>query len=89
MKSFYPRTIDYDHLPPIIKNKIQQQETSLLKEQSLQFSGGLAEQIESLERTMIEQAINNTNGNITKAGEQLGISRQSLNYKLKKYQLYF
>ncbi|MGW6251278.1 sigma 54-interacting transcriptional regulator [Peribacillus butanolivorans] len=83
------RTIDYDHLPPIIKNNIQQQETSLLKEQLLQFSGGLAEQIEILERTMIEQAMNNTNGNITKAGEQLGISRQSLNYKLKKYQLYF
>jgi arginine utilization regulatory protein len=37
---------------------------------------------------MIEQAIKNTNGNITKAGEQLGISRQNLNYKLKKYSIY-
>ncbi|UYZ15525.1 hypothetical protein A6764_09450 [Brevibacillus sp. WF146] len=25
------------------------------------------------------------NGNITKAGERLGISRQNLNYKLKKH----
>ncbi|MGE7185017.1 sigma 54-interacting transcriptional regulator [Peribacillus sp. NPDC006672] len=83
------RTIGYDHLPPIFKNKIQQQETLLLKEQSLQFSGSLPEQIESLERTMIEQAMNSTKGNITKAGEHLSISRQSLKYKLKKYQIHF
>lgn len=38
---------------------------------------------------MIEQAVNQAQGNITKAAEQLGISRQNLNYKLKKYQIFF
>ncbi|MBU8878483.1 sigma 54-interacting transcriptional regulator [Bacillus sp. FJAT-29790] len=80
--------IGYDHLPPVFKNKIQQQENSISSEQSLQYSGSLPEQIERLERIMIEQAMKSTNGNITKAGEQLGISRQNLNYKLKKYQIY-
>lgn len=82
------RTIGYDHLPPVLKNKIEHQERPLISEHSLQFEGSLPEQIESLERIMIEQALKNSDGNITKAGEQLGISRQSLNYKLKKYLIY-
>ncbi|WP_257967990.1 sigma 54-interacting transcriptional regulator [Peribacillus deserti] len=81
-------TIGYDQLPPNLKNKIQQQEQPSLKEQSIQFAGSLPEQIEKLERIMIEQAMKNTDNNITKAGEQLGISRQTLNYKLKKYLIF-
>lgn len=82
------RTIGYDHLPPIFKNKIQQHESRMVNDRSLEYSGSLPEQIERLERIMIEQAMNSTKGNITKAGEQLGISRQNLNYKLKKYQIH-
>ncbi|MBP0723947.1 sigma 54-interacting transcriptional regulator [Bacillus sp. RG28] len=83
------RTIGYDHLPPVLKTKIRHQETTLqTDEASFNYSGSLTEQTEKLERTMIEQAMKNTNGNITKAGEQLGISRQNLNYKLKKYSIY-
>lgn len=81
-------TIGYDHLPPILKVKLQHQERPMEIDTSLQYSGSMPEQIERLERIMIEQAMKNNNGNITKAGEQLGISRQSLNYKLKKYQIY-
>ncbi|WP_083402193.1 helix-turn-helix domain-containing protein [Bacillus sp. MUM 116] len=55
---------------------------------SQHISCNLPEQIEKLERIMIEQAMKNNNSNITKAGEQLGISRQNLNYKLKKYKIY-
>ncbi|WP_267897315.1 sigma 54-interacting transcriptional regulator [Peribacillus saganii] len=85
---FDERTISYDHLPPILKNKMQQLEQTLLTEQPLQYAGSLPEQIEKLERIMIEQAMKKTDGNITKAGEHLGISRQNLNYKLKKYFIY-
>ncbi|MDR6998951.1 sigma 54-interacting transcriptional regulator [Neobacillus niacini] len=81
------KTIGYDHLPPILKMKLQHQERPLNLEASQQFSGSLPEQIEKLERIMIEQAMKNNNGNITKAGEQLGISRQNLNYKLKKFKI--
>jgi len=83
------RTIGYDHLPPVLKTKIRHQETILqTDEASFNYSGSLPEQIEKIERTMIEQAMKNTNRNITKAGEQLGISRQNLNYKLKKYSIF-
>jgi arginine utilization regulatory protein len=83
------KTIGYDHLPPVLKTKIQHQERTIQTDElSFNYSGSLPEQIEKLERTMIEQAIKNSNGNITKAGEQLGISRQNLNYKLKKYSIY-
>ncbi|MBI0581189.1 sigma 54-interacting transcriptional regulator [Neobacillus cucumis] len=83
------RTISFNHLPPIIKNKIQQAERALGHESLSSFSGSLPEQIERLERVMIEQAVNQAQGNITKAAEQLGISRQNLNYKLKKFQIFF
>ena len=83
------RMIGYDHLPPVLKTKIHLQERTMqTAESSFHYSGSLPEQIEKLERTMIEQAMKHTNGNITKAGEQLGISRQNLNYKLKKYSIY-
>ncbi|MBU8917462.1 sigma 54-interacting transcriptional regulator [Bacillus sp. FJAT-29953] len=81
-------TIGFDHLPPVMKNKIQHNEQPLGKEPSVQLSGSMPEQIEKLERIMIEQAMNHSGGNITKAAEQLGISRQNLNYKLKKYLIY-
>jgi arginine utilization regulatory protein len=80
-------TIGFEHLPPIFKNKIQQNEGTIVKDQPLHYSGSLPEQIEKLERIMIGKAMDSTKGNITKAGEQLGISRQNLNYKLKKYQI--
>ncbi|MDQ6600557.1 PAS domain S-box protein [Bacillus salipaludis] len=83
------RTIGFNHLPPIFKNKIQQAESTLSHEPLSSFSGSLPEQIERLERVMIEQAMNHAQGNITKAAEQLGISRQNLNYKLKKFQIFF
>ncbi len=50
-------------------------------------SGILPERIEQLERIMIAQALKESKGNITKASEQLGIPRQNLNYKLKKYKI--
>ncbi|WP_083402389.1 sigma 54-interacting transcriptional regulator [Bacillus sp. MUM 116] len=82
------RTISFNHLPPIFKNKIQQEERDFHQEPLTSYSGSLPEQIEKLERIMIEQAMNHAKGNITKAAEQLGISRQNLNYKLKKFQIF-
>jgi DNA-binding NtrC family response regulator len=39
--------------------------------------------IEEMEKQMIQQAIENNNGNLTAAAEQLGITRQTLYNKLK------
>lgn len=81
-------TIGYDHLPPILKNNMHQYEQPTFQEITLQFTESLPEQMERLERNMIEEAMKKADRNVTKAAEQLGISRQTLNYKLKKYFIY-
>ncbi len=41
--------------------------------------------LERWERTMIEQALRECDGNQTRAAQRLGISRDTLRYRLKKY----
>ncbi len=41
--------------------------------------------LEQWERTLIEQALRETDGNQTRAAQRLGISRDTLRYRLKKY----
>ena len=47
--------------------------------------GALRDEIESLERKRIEQALDETGNNQTKAAELLGITERTLRYKLKKH----
>ncbi|MBW2673259.1 MAG: sigma-54-dependent Fis family transcriptional regulator [Deltaproteobacteria bacterium] len=49
--------------------------------------GVLKDEIESLERTRIEEALDETGNNQTRAAELLGITERTLRYKLKKYDL--
>jgi arginine utilization regulatory protein len=82
------RTISFEQLPPTFKCKRMQQSHPLsTPEGHLRSGWNLPEQIEKLERFMIEQSLKEAKGNITKASELLGISRQNLNYKLKKYKI--
>jgi two-component system response regulator HydG len=48
---------------------------------------GIPESIHSAERTMIYACLKRNNGNRTRAAEQLGISRRTLQRKLKEYQM--
>lgn len=78
--------ISFDHLPSmLVNNKNLQIEPANGSRGAIPDSGTLPECIERLERTMIQNAMRVAKGNITKASEQLGISRQNLNYKLKKF----
>ncbi|MCK8817537.1 sigma 54-interacting transcriptional regulator [Natroniella sulfidigena] len=43
--------------------------------------------IEDIEKNLIKEAIDNNNNNISQAARELGIKRQTLQYKIKKYQL--
>ena len=43
--------------------------------------------LEQWERTLLEQALRNEGGNQTRAAQRLGISRDTLRYRLKKYGL--
>lgn len=49
--------------------------------------GGLINQTESMEISIIAAALAATGGNITRAAERLGLTRQALQYKIKKYKL--
>jgi DNA-binding NtrC family response regulator len=48
---------------------------------------GLVAAVEGLERRMIREALNRSEGIQTRAAEQLGISERVLRYKLRKYGL--
>ena len=45
----------------------------------------LGEYMDAIEKNLIMQALTNNGGNITKTANQLGLQRQALQYKLKKY----
>ena len=51
------------------------------------FSDGLGIYKDSAEEKIIRKALDDTEGNITKAAEKLGISRRSLHRKINKYNL--
>ncbi len=47
----------------------------------------LTETMDKLEKQIISQTLQQTNGNYSKAASLLGVTRQNLNYKLRKYNL--
>ncbi|WP_144461259.1 sigma 54-interacting transcriptional regulator [Siminovitchia fortis] len=85
------RSIAYHHLSATFQARANEsnQISATLKvpKPSLLSGGSLEEQKENLERTLIQLALKEGNGNVTKASKLLGISRQNLNYKIKKYNL--
>lgn len=72
--------ITEEFLPNTMKRLKAQTELTIAEEESL------AAALERTERTMIENALLLTENNISKAAKQLDIPRQTLQYKLKKYQ---
>ena len=53
--------------------------------QSETASASMSASVELLEKKMIQDALDKTNGNREKAAKSLGISLRSLQYKIKKY----
>src|SRR4029077_10320247 len=47
--------------------------------------GTLAEQVETLERKLIEAALEQSNGNQTLAARQLGLAEPGVRYRMRKY----
>ncbi len=77
-------------LPGYIKGRMQKKENSKdnigldLSDDKLP---ALEEVLENIESSLIKTALKRTDGNISSAARKLKISRQSLQYKLKKYNL--
>ena len=47
----------------------------------------IPDQVKSLEMELIEKALTESNGNRVKAAEALGITRQGLHKKMKRYHI--
>ncbi|WP_461180409.1 sigma-54 interaction domain-containing protein [Virgibacillus kimchii] len=83
------RIISFDHLSLPYQELILDEVNEKNKEsKKIDLDAGtLNEKVETLEQNLIEQALEKSKGNITDASKKLGISRQNLNYKLKKHQI--
>lgn len=76
------KEIDLEHLPPDILSRssgIQHNEGFNLPDEGIR--------LEELEQNMIKQALDRTHGNRSRAARLLGLTRDTLLYRIKKYAL--
>lgn len=78
--------ITTEHLPFCEKGKREQAIPQSLNQQGV-IASNLNEQVEQLERQLINIALEQSDNNKAKAAQQLNISERSLWYKIKKYTL--
>lgn len=85
--------IDVEHLPIFILEKkelknMEQKDNAVLEKVNVKLENkDLTTLMEEMEKKIIIDAIKNTEGNVAKAARQLGINRQNLEYRIKKYNL--
>lgn len=74
-----------EHLPAhveLLQNRVSPAEPVA---QSIPFEGDLNGYLEKAEKELIEEYMKRTGGNVTQSAKLLGISRQNLQYKLKRF----
>ncbi|GAB6087959.1 sigma-54 interaction domain-containing protein [Alkaliphilus crotonatoxidans] len=75
-----------EHLPEqILAESIECQNADIQQLFNQLGTIGLDEALEALEQKMIESALEKNKGNISRAAKELGIKRQTLQHKIKKY----
>ncbi len=86
--------IEYSHLPLHLRRKstLKEEENPVSLFQSFDSSENfipqeLKEKVGEFERYYIQKVIEKNSGNVSKAAKVLGISRQSLQYRLRKYEM--
>ncbi|WP_286059200.1 arginine utilization regulatory protein RocR [Bacillus mojavensis] len=80
--------ITANHLPYQYRMKIKPADTSEPETAGHQPTADLKEKMESFEKYVIENILRKHGHNISKTAQELGISRQSLQYRLKKFSLH-
>ncbi|MCT8136546.1 sigma 54-interacting transcriptional regulator [Anaerobacillus sp. CMMVII] len=84
--------IDFTHLPNHFRNKTQfkadipEMFQTNKKTDYKPFTRPLKQQLEEFEEYYIQKVLEQHNYNVTQAAKQLGLSRQSLQYRMKKFQ---
>nr|WP_245746186.1 sigma 54-interacting transcriptional regulator [Evansella caseinilytica] len=85
----YDEVIDYTHLPIHVRHKFPLYESytqpSKLYLSETQSVRSLQAYMEDAEKLYIQQVLEQHQGNVTRTAEKLGLSRQSLQYRLRKY----
>ncbi|RCW79279.1 regulatory Fis family protein [Halanaerobium sp. DL-01] len=79
-KDIKPFLINYN-------DKHEKKEIEIINFDKITGNEPLSEVVENIEKNIIKTSLNKENGNITKAAERIGISRQSFQYKIDKYNL--
>lgn len=75
--------IKIDHLPQYLKTRFAQFDMGTMSIRAKE-SGTLANVLAEVEKQVIIETLKRHQGNITKAGDALGISRQNMQYRLRK-----
>ncbi len=81
------KEIQMCHLPPLFRSNLATRQKALLPPSESHESKNLVEQRTAVEMDLISEALINSRGNITRAAASLGLTRQLLQYKMKKYNL--
>lgn len=82
---FAGRTVGADVLPREMQNEGERSFSATVTEALALPEGGIV--LDDLERTLIGQALVKTGGNRSKAARLLGLTRDTLLYRMKKYEL--
>ena len=77
-------TITVDYVPAHIRSIQPQKETA---RECVQTTPELGSMLRGMERQGVENALRQTGGNISQAAKLLGLSRQNLQYRIRRYQL--
>lgn len=83
-------TIRSEHLPPHFMDRVRSRRgkgVSVNETVVGQEVRPLREAVEAVESDLIVRALQETEGNVQKASKQLGVPRQTLQYKMKKYEI--
>jgi DNA-binding NtrC family response regulator len=81
------KQIEIAPLHKIVNSTSQPGRTSTMQERFLSPGGTLKEDIAHLDKKKVEATLERTAGNVSKAAAQLGISRETLHNKIRKYEI--
>lgn len=79
--------IEIASLHKIVSSNTQMGRTAVSQEKFLSPGGTLKEDIAHLDKKKVEATLERTAGNVSKAAAQLGISRETLHNKIRKYEI--
>ncbi len=89
---YYDEEIDYSHLPIHVRTKFPIPTAQSYKLESVNVPNTPSQKplqvyLNEVEKGYIEQILKHHNGNVTQTAHKLGLSRQSLQYRINKYEI--